>query len=181
MHGLFGPKLIIVIIPPSSGHDSAMTIIIIIIIIIICYDLLPPLRKGSHVNSDYIHTVSNIHRLAHPSHQPQPSSLCSSRRSSRHPSNLTSSPHTRPQRTFHHHHPSSHTVLIHSLHVSKPSQYSLIHSTRQLPFYSNSNMHLFIPNSIHLWHSHQTSQTLHLKNIRIPSLSTSHAPRFCSV
>ena len=42
-------------------------------------------------------------------------------------------------------------------------------------------LHLFIPNSIHPWHSNQTSQTLHLKNIHVPSLSTSHNPCFCFV
>ena len=45
--------------------------------------------------------------------------------------------------------PSHLTVLIHSLLVSKPSQYSKIHSTRQLPFYPSSSTHLFIPNFIH--------------------------------
>ena len=34
-----------------------------------------------------------------------------------------------------------------------------------LSFYSSSPTHLFFPNSIHSWHSNQTSQTLHLKNI----------------
>ena len=47
---------------------------------------------------------------------------------------------------FLHQQPSSHTVLIHSLHVCKPTQYSLILSTRQLTFYSSSYRHLFIPN-----------------------------------
>ena len=41
--------------------------------------------------------------------------------------------------------------------------------------------HLFIPNSIHSRHSNQTSQTLHLKNILFPSLSTSHTPCPCPV
>ena len=40
---------------------------------------------------------------------------------------------------------------------------------------------LFIPNSIHSWHSNQTSQTLHLKDIHFPSLSTSHTACLCSV
>ena len=40
-------------------------------------------------------------------------------------------------------------VLIHSFHMPKPSQYSLISLTREIPFYSSSHMHLFIPNSIH--------------------------------
>ena len=64
-------------------------------------------------------------------------------------------------------------LLIDSLYVCKPPVYFKIHSTCQLPFYSSSSMHLFIPNSIHckLWHSNQTSQILHLKNIHFPSLS----------
>ena len=66
----------------------------------------------------------------------------------------------------------SHTIL---------SQYSLVHSTRQLLLYSSASTHLFIPNSIHSRHSHQISQTLHLKNIHFPSLSTSHSPSFCFV
>ena len=41
--------------------------------------------------------------------------------------------------------------------------------------------HLFIPNPIHSLHSNQTSQTLHLKNIHFPSLSTSRTPCLCSV
>ena len=57
-------------------------------------------------------------------------------------------------------------VLIHLFHMHNPSQYSLICSTRYLPFYSSSPMHLFILNSIHSWHSNQTSQTLHRKNIK---------------
>ena len=72
-------------------------------------------------------------------------------------------------------------VLIYFLHLSKPSQYSLIWSTRQLPFYSNSSTHLFIPNSIHSWHSYQTSQTLHLNYIHIPSLGTTHTQCLCSI
>ena len=41
--------------------------------------------------------------------------------------------------------PSSHTVLIHSPHVSKPSEFSMIHST---PFLFQLSTHLFIRNSI---------------------------------
>ena len=65
--------------------------------------------------------------------------------------------------------------------MSKPSQYSLIHSTHQLPFCSSSSTHLFIPNSINSCHSHQTSQTLHLKNILFSFLSTSDTPCLCSL
>ena len=41
--------------------------------------------------------------------------------------------------------------------------------------------HLFISNSIHSRYSNQTSQTLHLKYIHFPSLSTSHTTCLCSV
>ena len=67
---------------------------------------------------------------------------------SRHPSNITS---VYPVSAFHlhpHQHPSSHTALIHSLQVPKPSPYSPIRSTRQLPLYTSSHTHLLIPNSI---------------------------------
>ena len=49
------------------------------------------------------------------------------------------------------------------------------------PLYTSSPTHLIISNSIHSWHSNQTSQTLHLKNINFPSRSTSHTPCLCSV
>ena len=59
-------------------------------------------------------------------------SLCCPRPLSRHPSDLPRSTPGPPSTYFRHHHRSSHTVLIHSLHVFKSSQYSLSHSTRQL-------------------------------------------------
>ena len=41
-------------------------IIIIIVIIIILYrDILPPSRRGSHVESDYAHTIVETHPLDH--------------------------------------------------------------------------------------------------------------------
>ena len=58
---------------------------------------------------------------------------------------------------------------------------SLIGSTRLLPLYSRSHTHLIIHNSIHSWHSNQTYQTLHLKDIPFPSLSTSYTPCICSI
>ena len=66
---------------------------------------------------------------------PPPSSLCCPRPPSHHPSNLTS---FYPVPAFHLLPPSTLIAIrdIHSLHVSKSSQYSLIHSTRQLLFYS---------------------------------------------
>ena len=45
-------------------------------------------------------------------------------------------------------HLSSHTILIQFLHVSKPSQHSLVHSTRQLTFYSNSTTNHYVCISI---------------------------------
>ena len=50
------------------------------------------------------------------------------------------------------HHQSSHTVLIHSIQVSKPSQHSLIHSIHQLPFDSSFSTHPSIPTSLQLRH-----------------------------
>ena len=47
------------------------------------------------------------------------------------------------------------------------------------PFYSSSSTHLFILNSINSWHSHQTYQTLHLKNIHFHTLSNYHTPCLC--
>ena len=39
--------------------------------------------------------------------------------------------------------------------MSNPSQHSLIHSTRQIPFYSSPSTYLFIPNTIYSCHSIQ--------------------------
>ena len=81
-------------------------------------------------------------RLSTPSYlplipaQPPPSSLCFPSQSSRHPPNLTTvflvpALHLLlPSTPFY-----NHTVLIRSLHVSKPYQYYLIHSTHHFPFY----------------------------------------------
>ena len=56
--------------------------------------------------------------------QPPPSSLCcQSHLHTIHPTWPRSTPYP-PSTNFHHQHSSSHTVLIHSLRVSKPSQYS---------------------------------------------------------
>ena len=57
--------------------------------------------------------------------------------------------------------PSNHMILIHSVHISKPSHHSMIHShsTCQLPFHSSSFMHLSIHDSIHSWHSQIFSNT----------------------
>ena len=50
--------------------------------------------------------------------------------------------------SFRHQHLSSHSVLSHSLDVSKPSLYSLIHSTRQHPAYSSQHTSSFLTLSI---------------------------------
>ena len=86
-----------------------------------------------------------------------------------------------PSTYFRHQHLSGHTVFIHSFHMPKPSKYSLVGSTRLFPFYFSSSTHLFIRNSIHSWHSGQTSQTLYLKDIYFPSLNSSHTPCLLSV
>ena len=43
------------------------------------------------------------------------------------------------------HHPSCHMLLVHSFHVFKPSQHTLINSTSRLSFHFSSTSHLFIP------------------------------------
>ena len=53
---------------------------------------------------------------------------------------------------IHHQHPSRDTVYIHSLYVPKQSQYSLI-CFSLLPFYTSTQTHLLIPNSIQSGHS----------------------------
>ena len=65
----------------------------------------------------------NLHR--HPS-------VAQGRLHTFHPTEPRSTPYS-PSIYFCHHYPSSQPALIHSLHVSKLSQYSLINSTRQLP------------------------------------------------
>lgn len=49
-----------------------------------------------------------------------------------------------PLNYFRHRHPPSHTGLIHSFHVSKTPQHSLIHNISQLQSYSSSNTNLFV-------------------------------------
>ena len=105
-------------------------------------------------NAPGLSTSSYISRIVA---QPPPSFLCCPK------ATFTPSiqpnfglPRTRPQ------HPSGHTVLIHSFHTPKPSQYSLIRSTLQLLLHSSSPKHLFIPNSTHSRHSNQTPRTLTL-------------------
>ena len=70
----------------------------------------------------------------------------------------------------------THPFFPHSQNISKLSD--LLYSLT--PIYYNSPTHFLIPNSIHSWHSNQTSQTLHLKNIHFHCLSTSHTPCLCS-
>ena len=86
--------------------------------------------------------------------QPSPSSLFCPRPPSHHPAKprCTSYP---PSAYFLHQHRSSHTLLIHSVDVSKPSQYSLIHFSRQL-------FELFYP-PLHQQLSNRDTPTKHLK------------------
>ena len=129
----------------------------------------------------YVPGLSTLSYLSRIAAQPPSSFLCCPRPSSHHPSCLTS------------------VYLIYALHLLPPSTPFWPYGTHPffphaqtisilsgplyslLPFYSSSPTHLFIPNSIHSWHSNQTSQTLHLKNIHFPSLSTSHTPCLFSV
>ena len=52
-----------------------------------------------------------------------------------------------------HQHLPSHTLLIHSTNESQPLQDSLIYFTRKLFFHISYNTHLFISNSVYLFHS----------------------------
>ena len=92
------------------------------------------------------------------------------------PSTLTSIYNVPSVHHFHHQHPSSHMILIHSLHVSKSSQYSLIHCTHHLFFQYSSGMHVFIPNQFltlpqNISHLISKRFTLHLKALLIPNVS----------
>ena len=129
----------------------------------------------------YVLGLSNLSNLSRIDVQPPPSFLCCPRPPSHHPSILTS------------------VSLVPALHLLMPNRllvkrYSSILSTcinrlntiwSALLSNSLSNSisptHLVIPNSIHSWHFNQTAQTLHLKNIHFPSLSTSHTPCLCSL
>ena len=125
-------------------------------------------------------TLSDLSRI---DEQPPPSFLCCPRQPSHHPSSLTSvslvsAHHLLPPST-----PfwpyGAHPFFPHTQTISILSD--LFYSLTLFLFHAALLTHLFIPNSIHSWHSNQTSQTLHLKNIHFPSLSTSHTPCLCSV
>ena len=73
--------------------------------------------------------------------------------------------------------PSNHMVLIHSFHIPKASQYSLICST-QLPFYSRSSSHLFIPNYSFVTLQPNFSNTSSWEHSLFFS-STFHTPHLC--
>ena len=62
--------------------------------------------------------------------QPPSSFPCCPRPPSHHPSNLTSVYLVLPPTYFRHQHSSGNKVLVHSFHMPRPSQYSLIRSTR---------------------------------------------------
>ena len=97
-------------------------------------------------SSTYVPGLSTPSNLSRIESQFPPSSLCWTRPSSHHFPNLTS---VYPVPDLHHLHSSIHMELIHSLHVSKPSLYSLIHFTHQLTFYSSYSKHNVIPNYVH--------------------------------
>ena len=92
-----------------------------------------------------------------------PSFLCCPKLPSDHLSNLTS---VYPVLALHLSPCGSHQF-------STSVQYSLIHSTRHLPYYSSSSTHFVISNTIHWRHLTQTFLTLHLKKIHVSHLSTS--------
>ena len=120
--------------------------------------------------------LSTLTYLSRIDAQPPLSFLCCPKPPSHHPCNPTS------------------VSLVHALHLLMPSTPFWPYNTHPffshaqtisilsellyslLPFYSSSPTHLFISNSTHSWHSNQSSQTLHLKNIHFPSLSTTHTP-----
>ena len=77
----------------------------------------------------YVPGLSTLSDLSVIDAQP-PSFLCCSRLPSHHPSSLTSVSLVPPSTYFCHQHLSGHTVLIHSFLMPKPSEYSLICSTR---------------------------------------------------
>ena len=77
----------------------------------------------------------------------------------------------RPATWLLHHYPSSQPILIYSPNVSKPSRYSLIHSTRQLSLQSRSSMHLFIPKSQFRSLSPNFSNTFIYSALLIPQVS----------
>lgn len=58
---------------------------------------------------------------------------------------------------------SLHTLLIH---VPKPEQQSLVHSTCRLSFHSYISKDLFIPHSVRAWHTHHTSEALNFQDIQ---------------
>ena len=97
----------------------------------------------------YVPGLSTLSDLSRMVAQPQPSFLCCPRPPSPHSSSLTSVYPYPPSTFIHHKHPSSDTVLIHSLQMPTQSQYSLTRSSRQLPFYTSYLQHLLIPNTIH--------------------------------
>ena len=71
-------------------------------------------------------------------------------------------------------------LTIHLLNVCNNMPYDSIKEKVVMSSQHNNRTlitHPFIPNSIHSWHSNQTSHRLHLKNIHFPSQSTSHTKR----
>ena len=93
----------------------------------------------SFENSNYFYP-SHTTCIAHLS----PSSLCYSWLLSYHPSShITLYLIITSQMVYHH--PSSHMLLVHSFHVSKPSQHTLINFTPRRSFHFSSSSNLFNP------------------------------------
>ena len=121
---------------------------------------------------------SNLSRIVA---QPPPSYHCCLRPPSHHPASLTSVslvpvPHwLRPSTSFWPY--GTHPFFPHAQIISILSD--LLYSITLFLF--RLYYALLYSYSIHSRHSNQTFQTLHLKNIHFPSLSTSHTPCLCSV
>ena len=91
--------------------------------------------------------------------QPPPSSACYLKQNSHYTSDLIPVCPALALPLFRSRHSANHMVLIHSLHVTKPRQQSLIHYNCQLSFYSNTFTNLFVINSIYSSHSYQSKWT----------------------
>ena len=70
--------------------------------------------------------------------------------------------------------------LINFFYPLKPLQYSLVHSTCQLPFVSTNLRTSQFLTLINESHSNHTSQALNFHHIHSSSLNKSHTPRVCS-
>ena len=99
--------------------------------------------KNGRVKLDHLYICTRAFHFFPAFAQPPQTSISCPRPTSHHPCKLTSAYRPNPVPAFHLHAPSTpfytYKILIHSHHVSKPSQYSLIHSARKIPFYFSSS------------------------------------------